>query len=868
MKFVTIDATSLWIEAISDSMQFAASGPRLGGSHRAEAGGSHALSNKQGSISAVASSPSLTCHPSNAEENSRLEEIKKNIPELEGALFRLRDAKVRLAAKVAEASRAGTRQDRADVLQKRLALLENSKVRVVEWVIPNWSQVLGSFPKGQQIVSRPFCAGGITDMQFIFHPNGNKEATDGYCSLALKVPEGVRLSRSLFVNSEVLGPNVTRQAVEGYSNACPISIPSSVIRGTDVDVITVGVRDFCVQGWNADTMLQRVLLIGDSPAAEVNFELLREMREERRAIEREEKKEQRRLESEEQKRKQEQVTEVARLRSEAENTAKIVAKLPGPVSADDAMMQVAVKVVNDRAQAAAAAATREESPVEKAEREKKDRALEWLKEYQRKEREQMVKQEQERRDREQAEREVLEEMERRKRQQESVRRKTQQKTQWEREALIARDQFLSETADQEQIDPAKTEEEEAEIAAAIEEERRKEQVERRTRELQEKRQEEEMRRRDEEEASRAIEEAMRLFDQEEKMKEEKQRREAEERAKAIEAERLRIVEEECQRQEEKEEEEELRRKRQAELRRLDEQRRAFKKAEEDRLAKRAEQEALKLEQEKQAREAEEARRRAEDDHRRANERLKEEEKRKRESEAARARAEEQQRKEQERRKRDSLQEERKLREAQASRKRMDEYSDDDEEADLESRTGKIPAVLVGGAGIAAAVGLRCEKHAASVVSGGGIFAQSPPSSESGEDGDIFDVQKYKLTRSNIVPASGSNLRAWAVAASARPRLWDADGSDDNSEDDEMDWQRRRRKQKQGDAQGSAHGRFIPPTELPSMLAKTASSSSVRAAPKAGTGQINAASLARAAVNEGNSNDSDSGSDVEPIFFHR
>mmetsp|Transcript_5746 Transcript_5746/g.21862 ORF Transcript_5746/g.21862 Transcript_5746/m.21862 type:complete len:340 (+) Transcript_5746:226-1245(+) len=224
--------------------------------------------------------------PATPEEAKRFEDLQETIPLLQEVLQQLQDAKARLAAKVTEARRSGTRQDRGEVLESRLALIENAKVREVEWAIPNLSELLEKCPKGQSIVSPLFGAAGVPNMQLVFHPNGNKEAREGYCSLALKLPDGTRLSRVLYVNHEALGPDITRQPLEGYTNACQVHMPSPAVRGTAADAILVGVRDLHLQGWGADPTLQRVLLIGDAPAAEINFELLREMRDRERLLER------------------------------------------------------------------------------------------------------------------------------------------------------------------------------------------------------------------------------------------------------------------------------------------------------------------------------------------------------------------------------------------------------------------------------------------------------------------------------------------------------------------------------------------------------------------------------------------------------
>ncbi|CAE7861530.1 unnamed protein product, partial [Symbiodinium necroappetens] len=153
----------------------------------------------------------------------------------------------------------------------------------------------------------------------------------------------------LYVNQDHFGPNIVKQvtsfaqgAVEGYTNAARISPPSAALRGTAADIIVVGVRELYQHGWAADPMLQQVLLIGDAPAAEINFELLKEQRERRLQQERE------RCRQEAEARRQaladeQEVAEAAARRAaaeEAEALAKVVSGMDEPVSPDQAVLNM------------------------------------------------------------------------------------------------------------------------------------------------------------------------------------------------------------------------------------------------------------------------------------------------------------------------------------------------------------------------------------------------------------------------------------------------------------------------------------------------------------------------------------------------
>eukprot|EP00435_Cladocopium_sp_Y103_P003947 s228_g1.t1 len=100
--------------------------------------------------------------------------------------------------------------------------------------------------------------------KLIFHPNGNKDASDGFCSIALRIPEGAQLSRVLYINHDAFGPNIVKQALEGYTNACRVIKPSSALRGTAADILVLGVKEIYQYGWASDPMLERLVFIDDA----------------------------------------------------------------------------------------------------------------------------------------------------------------------------------------------------------------------------------------------------------------------------------------------------------------------------------------------------------------------------------------------------------------------------------------------------------------------------------------------------------------------------------------------------------------------------------------------------------------------------
>jgi len=108
--------------------------------------------------------------------------------------------------------------------------------------------------------------------------------------------------------------------------------------------------------------------------------------------------------------------------------------------------------------------------------------------------------------------------------------------------------------------------------------------------------------------------------------------------------------------------------------------------------------------------------------------------------------------------------------------------------------------------------------------------QMAADSESSEEEEVFDASKFRLAKANLGPASGSNLRAWAVAAAAA----DDGSSGEESADDELDWIQSRQMLR-GTQRGAASS-SMPAVALPTMRS--------------------------------DEEDSGSGSDVEPIFIRR
>lgn len=114
--------------------------------------------------------------------------------------------------------------------------------RNVDWTINNFSSQVANLQKGGQIWSPKFNAAGLQGVQLEFFPKGRENTTfDGFCSLFLWVPEGIKLKYQLRVGSFFRAPDVDeyeKRIGHGHSNFCPLQ--PEVDEATDS--ITLGVN--------------------------------------------------------------------------------------------------------------------------------------------------------------------------------------------------------------------------------------------------------------------------------------------------------------------------------------------------------------------------------------------------------------------------------------------------------------------------------------------------------------------------------------------------------------------------------------------------------------------------------------------------
>eukprot|EP00928_Gymnodinium_smaydae_P019054 TRINITY_DN17274_c0_g1_i1.p1 TRINITY_DN17274_c0_g1~~TRINITY_DN17274_c0_g1_i1.p1 ORF type:complete len:374 (+),score=78.34 TRINITY_DN17274_c0_g1_i1:156-1277(+) len=99
-------------------------------------------------------------------------------------------------------------------------------VRRVEWTVDSFSQKRAGTAQGVPLWSPEFSIAGIDGVRLEFFPNGRENTThEGFCSLFLWCPGGVRVKYQLFVGSFYRAPEEDTYAESvghGHSNFCPV----------------------------------------------------------------------------------------------------------------------------------------------------------------------------------------------------------------------------------------------------------------------------------------------------------------------------------------------------------------------------------------------------------------------------------------------------------------------------------------------------------------------------------------------------------------------------------------------------------------------------------------------------------------------
>jgi hypothetical protein len=76
-----------------------------------------------------------------------------------------------------------------ETLSEQMQLIKSRYCKRSEWKITHAEELLSMYPPGRALCSKPFCAAGLEDLQFVIYPRGMGGA-DGYCSLLISAPAG------------------------------------------------------------------------------------------------------------------------------------------------------------------------------------------------------------------------------------------------------------------------------------------------------------------------------------------------------------------------------------------------------------------------------------------------------------------------------------------------------------------------------------------------------------------------------------------------------------------------------------------------------------------------------------------------------
>jgi len=116
----------------------------------------------------------------------------------------------------------------------------DSFTRRVEWTIPDFKKEERSTVRGQPLWSPRFSIAGVNNVRLEFLPKGRDKSYEGFCSLFLWCPAGVKIRYQLWVGSFLKAPDLDEYKGEighGHSNFCPLE--PEIDR--KADSITVGV---------------------------------------------------------------------------------------------------------------------------------------------------------------------------------------------------------------------------------------------------------------------------------------------------------------------------------------------------------------------------------------------------------------------------------------------------------------------------------------------------------------------------------------------------------------------------------------------------------------------------------------------------
>lgn len=133
--------------------------------------------------------------------------------------------------------------DRVQMVATEIERLRSRIAGRVEWRIEQAALLPRCFERGSSLCSAVFAAGGLSDLQLVFYPSGDKDARDLYCSFYLHAPDPESLHCWLSVGKNRREALSTRERPHmfGRSNFCLFE--GSVDRSSDVLTLSLEIAE-------------------------------------------------------------------------------------------------------------------------------------------------------------------------------------------------------------------------------------------------------------------------------------------------------------------------------------------------------------------------------------------------------------------------------------------------------------------------------------------------------------------------------------------------------------------------------------------------------------------------------------------------
>eukprot|EP00931_Biecheleriopsis_adriatica_P061546 TRINITY_DN37008_c0_g1_i2.p1 TRINITY_DN37008_c0_g1~~TRINITY_DN37008_c0_g1_i2.p1 ORF type:complete len:237 (-),score=49.43 TRINITY_DN37008_c0_g1_i2:246-956(-) len=168
-----------------------------------------------------------------------LEAVEQEVEELRKAIESEHAEITTLSSQMQELFMRNSCEEYLDKLEKRIQVIENKHVEVIQWRIENVEKVRSQYQKGQFIASPEFSACGLGGFSIHFYPRGDDFCEEGYCSVYFHVPADTKVERTLFLGRARHGPAEADSLRNcGVSEMCVLSnqidkATGSIVIGVD-----------------------------------------------------------------------------------------------------------------------------------------------------------------------------------------------------------------------------------------------------------------------------------------------------------------------------------------------------------------------------------------------------------------------------------------------------------------------------------------------------------------------------------------------------------------------------------------------------------------------------------------------------------